>query len=84
MRRVAYRIEGGRFVVTARELVWAGADNPVDVPLSEFLGRGFDLDPQGLRFLMLVPAEGEEPPTPRIVFAQDWVQGLTAPQAPAR
>jgi serine/threonine-protein kinase len=84
MRRVAYRVEGGRFVVTARELVWAGADHPVDVPLSEFLGRGFDLDPQGLRFLMLVPAEGEEPPTPRIVFAQDWVQGLTARQAPAR
>jgi hypothetical protein len=76
MRRVAHRIEGGRFAVTAQELAWAGADEPVDVPLSEFLGRGFDLDPQALRFLMLVPASAHEPPPPRIVFAQGWVQQL--------
>ncbi len=84
MRRVASRVESGRFVVTAQELVWAGADDPVDVPLSEFLGRGFDLDPQRLRFLMLVPAATQEPLAPRIVFAQNWARELLTRDAPAR
>jgi hypothetical protein len=84
MRRVVHRIEDGRFVVTAQELVWAGADEPVDVPLSEFLGRGFDLDRRGTRFLMLVPASTPEPPPPRIVFAQDWVRQLITRGASAR
>ena len=77
MRRVTHRIEGNRFVVTAQELVWSATDSPLEVPLSDFQGRGFDLDPRGQRFLMLESAApAARPGPPRIVLAQGWAGEL--------
>jgi Tol biopolymer transport system component len=77
MRRVGHRVDGGRFIVTAQELAFAGRDEPVEVPLSEFLGRGFDLDPDHLRFLMLEStAAVANPVEPRVVLAQGWAGEL--------
>lgn len=77
MRRVSHRIEADRFRVVAQELVWSATDSPLDVPLSDFQGRGFDLDPRAGRFLMLESvASAARPVTPRIVLAQGWAQAL--------
>jgi serine/threonine-protein kinase len=76
MRRVVHRIREGRFVVTAQELVWTATDT-TDVPLSEFLGRGFDLDPASGRFLMLESAAAGGRPVPsRIVLTQGLARDL--------
>jgi Tol biopolymer transport system component len=84
MHRVTHHTEGRRFVVSAEETVWSADDEPLDVPLSEFLGRGFDLDPRGPRFLMLVPEAAQEAPAPRIILAQNWVRELLTRGIPAR
>jgi hypothetical protein len=77
MYRVPYRIEEGSFVVAAEELVWSAADDSEEVPLSEFLGRGFDLDPKRLRFLTLESAAATaRPGPPRIVLAPGWARDL--------
>jgi Tol biopolymer transport system component len=85
MRRVGHRIDGGRFIVTAQELAWAGRDAPVDVPISEFLGRGFDLDTQQRRFLMLESiAAVTNPVEPRVILAQGWARQLATRDSAAR
>ncbi len=77
MFRVPYRVEGGSFVVAAQELVWSAADDSGEVPLSEFLGRGFDLDQKGLRFLTLESAAATTRlGPPRIVLAPSWARDL--------
>jgi serine/threonine-protein kinase len=85
MHRVPYRVQGGSFVVTGHELVWSAADDSGEVPLSEFLGRGFDLDPKALRFLTLESAAATaRPGPPRIVLAPGWAWDLFARGAPER
>jgi serine/threonine-protein kinase len=85
MYRVPYRVEGGSFVVTAQELVWSAADDSGEVPLSEFLGRGFDLDQKSLRFLTLESAAATaRPGPPRIVLAPGWARDLLARRTPER
>jgi serine/threonine-protein kinase len=77
MFRVPYRVDGGSFVVSAQELVWSAADDSGEVPLSEFLGRGFDLDQTRLRFLTLESEVATaRPGPPRIVLAPGWTQEL--------
>jgi Tol biopolymer transport system component len=77
MRRVGHRIEGSRFILTAQEVAWSGRDEPLDVPISEFLGRGFDLDPERPRFLMLEStAAVTNPVEPCVVLAQGWAWQL--------
>jgi len=79
MRRVDCRTEGGRLLVGAPEEIWSGREQPVVVSLSEFLGRGFDLDPAHRRFLTL---EAADLPAgrlaPRIVLALRWARGLSS------
>jgi Tol biopolymer transport system component len=77
MRRVGHRIEGSRFIVTTQELAWSGRDEPLEVPLSEFLGRGFDLDPERLRFLMLEStAAATNPVAAQVILALGWARQL--------
>jgi hypothetical protein len=85
MYRVPYRVDGGSFVVAGHELVWSAADSSKEVPLSEFLGRGFDLDPKRLRFLTLESAAATSRPGPlRIVLAPGWAWELAGRQSAGR
>jgi len=77
MRRVGCRTEGGRLLVGAPERIWSGRGQPIVVTVSEFLGRGFDLDPARRRFLTLEAADAPaERLTPRIVLALRWERGM--------
>ena len=78
MYRVAHRIRDGRLAVDSEEVLWAApAEAAVEVPVSEHLGFGFDLDPRGRRFLMMESAARvSPPPPPRMVLALGWAEEL--------
>jgi len=77
MRRANCRVEGGRLLLESQEVLWPDRRRPVVVSVSEYLGRGFDLDPAGRRFLMLEAADApEERVAPAIVLALRWSREL--------
>jgi hypothetical protein len=77
MIRVRHHVEGGRLVIDGEDLLWTAAGGPVEVPVSEHLGFGFDLDPARSRFLMMESAAAAaHPVTPEVVLALGWGEAL--------
>jgi serine/threonine protein kinase/Tol biopolymer transport system component len=80
MIRVPYQVREGRLVLAAEERLWTVAGQPVDVPVSEYLGFGYDFDARSRRFLMMEStAMAVRPAAPRVVLAFDWVGQLARP-----
>jgi hypothetical protein len=83
MIRVPYRLREGHLVLGAEEHLWTVAGEPVEVPVSEYLGFGYDFDRRARRFLMMEStALAARPALPRVVLAFDWVGQLSRPAGP--
>jgi Tol biopolymer transport system component len=83
MVRVPYHLREGHLVLGAEEHLWTVAGEPVEVPVSEYLGFGYDFDRRARRFLMMEStALAARPALPRVVLAFDWVGPLARPAGP--
>jgi hypothetical protein len=69
--------KNGQVVAGTPEAVWRGADAPTLLRriVTPLWGTGYDVDPQGTKFLVLeTPAASSDPPLSDPVIVLDWAQ----------
>ena len=71
MHVVSFRVEDSAFLAGNQEVLFSGIYAGIGV------NRGFDLAPDGKRFVMVVQKEEEkEPDSPKLIWVQNWFEAL--------